>query len=970
MAHIDFAWELGGHTGHVTTLMPIARALQARGHDVRFLLKDPQAGADLEGAASIPREGAPIWVGPVLHPNPLNFGEILINFGYGEPDALRELIDAWRERLSGTALVIASVAPAAHLAALTLGIPSLEVSQGFHVPPPAMPSPPLRDWVAAQRAQLEAADARVLAAINGVLAAHGVPPLATIGELFAGRALLLTYPELDIYPERGPADYYGVPQSGEGESVPDWPAGSGPRVFGYLYNYYDGLASLLDALEQLRAPTLMFCRDIDPALARAHQHGPVHLCVEPMAVSRILPSCDLVVCHGSHQMTAQALLAGKPVLMLPTQLEQFLIMRRVVRQGAGLGIAPEYPGADFQTALANLAGSPGYAEKAREFAHRYASHDRSGALATMVERCEAELGKQRPRAMTKARMDPSRMCFVIPCKGRLAHLRQSLPHAQAQAACIVVDYDCPEHSGDWVNTHYPEVAVVRIRNEPGFNLARARNLGAAQTKAEWIVFLDADAVPLPDFAEAVSTLLRGGLFLRPAPAGTDTWGTLVCLREEFLRAGGYDEVIAGWGGEDDDLYARMLRMGLKQVSYPATLLRSVSHDDESRVRYYETKDRDLSHRVNLVYMMLKRDLQAITGAEPVIELRRALHAEVKRVLGLSLPTGAEARIELNLPNHRVLHSWGARRTLTYAIPPPAARPPSAARAPRRDPEPPMVFIVGTGRCGSTLLRLMLDSHPELAIPEEALFLPQLITAAQQGTSLDELAQILATHRDWSKYGLDAHVLLEDARRSGDAPLAALLLSFYRAYAGRFGKRRYGDKTIAAAYYIPALREVFPDARFVHLIRDGRDVALSMRGLWWTFDSIAAAAAHWAVTILTVRADAPGPDQYLELRYEDLVCEPEAVLRRVCAFLDLPWHQGMLDYPERAAARLEEVPDGIAWDGGVIPSERVRLAHLMTLQAPTGSRIGAWRGKLDAKEVRSFELLAGSLLAELGYDSVR
>src|SRR5476649_2313793 len=127
--------------------------------------------------------------------------------------------------------------------------------------------------------------------------------------------------------------------------------------------------------------------------------------------------------------------------------------------------------------------------------------------------------------MTEAIRDPSKICFVIPCKGRLAHLRESLPRVAAQAPCIVVDYDCPENSGDWVNAHHPEVAVVRIRNEPGFNLARARNLGAAETRADWIVFLDADVVPSPHFAEAVSALLRDGLFLRPAPAGTDTWGT-------------------------------------------------------------------------------------------------------------------------------------------------------------------------------------------------------------------------------------------------------------------------------------------------------------------------------------------------------------------------------------------------------------------------------------------------------------
>jgi len=391
MAKIEFAWELGAGTGHVATLLPIAAAMKARGHDARFLLREPSAGADLDGAAEIPREGAPIWSGPPTCEAPLSLGEILLNFGYHDPSQHKALIDAWRERLKGSHAVVANVAPAAHLAALTLGIPSFEISQGFHVPPPAMPSPPLRHWEPAPRARLEAADRRVLQAINSVLSGHGVRPLASIGELFAGRAMLLTYPELDIYPERGPCDYYGITESGEGKAVPDWPAGPGPRFFAYLYSYFKGLDPLLAAIAASKSPTLVFCRGIDPKLREKYDGGSIRFSAEAMSVSQVLPQAQAVVCHGSHQMTAQALLAGKPVLLLPTQLEQFLIMRRLVRFGAGLGIAPEVPNADYASALRALAEKGEYAAKAREFAARYARHDRGAALATIVARIEAAL---------------------------------------------------------------------------------------------------------------------------------------------------------------------------------------------------------------------------------------------------------------------------------------------------------------------------------------------------------------------------------------------------------------------------------------------------------------------------------------------------------------------------------------------------------------------------------------------------
>jgi len=395
MAKVDFAWELGAGTGHVTTLQPIAIALKAHGHEVRFLQRDASAGADLADAAAIPREGAPIWVGPVMYPNPLNFGEILHNFGYQDVASLGPLVDAWRERMRATDMVIANVAPAAHLAALTLGIPSFEISQGFHVPPPTMPAPPLRDWEPAPRARLEAADARVLDAMNRVIERHGGARLDSIGALFAGRALLLTYPELDIYPERGPSDYYGITDTGEGSALPDWPGAPGARVFAYVYHYYPRLEPLFAALKRLGFPAIVFCRGLPPELRSRYEGGSIAFPGEPASVSRLLPGADFVISHGSHQMTAQALLAGKPLLMLPTQLEQFLIMRRVVRYGAGLGVAQDAPDPDFAAALAELAGNRGYGAKAREFAQRYAGHSRRAALETMIARCESALAAVR-----------------------------------------------------------------------------------------------------------------------------------------------------------------------------------------------------------------------------------------------------------------------------------------------------------------------------------------------------------------------------------------------------------------------------------------------------------------------------------------------------------------------------------------------------------------------------------------------
>jgi hypothetical protein len=203
--------------------------------------------------------------------------------------------------------------------------------------------------------------------------------------------MLLTYPEIDVYPDRGPSLYYGITDTGEGTATPAWPIGRGARAFVYLYGDYQHLDRLAVALCAQDMPSVLFARRLPRELKHRYAGSVVHFSDSPLSVSRMVPDADMVICHGSHQMTAQALLAGKPLLMLPTQLEQFLIMRRVVRYGAALGIAPETPEPDFRFALAVLAQNGSYRDQARQFALRYSSHDRSAALATMIARCESAI---------------------------------------------------------------------------------------------------------------------------------------------------------------------------------------------------------------------------------------------------------------------------------------------------------------------------------------------------------------------------------------------------------------------------------------------------------------------------------------------------------------------------------------------------------------------------------------------------
>jgi len=110
-----------------------------------------------------------------------------------------------------------------------------------------------------------------------------------------------------------------------------------------------------------------------------------------MSVAQMLPQADMVICHASHQMTAQALLAAKPLLLLPTQVEQMLIARCVERMGAGVAVAPASARTDFALPLAILAEGKGHSERARAFAARYGRLDRAAVLAGIADRCEQRL---------------------------------------------------------------------------------------------------------------------------------------------------------------------------------------------------------------------------------------------------------------------------------------------------------------------------------------------------------------------------------------------------------------------------------------------------------------------------------------------------------------------------------------------------------------------------------------------------
>jgi hypothetical protein len=273
------------------------------------------------------------------------------------------------------------------------------------------------------------------------------------------------------------------------------------------------------------------------------------------------------------------------------------------------------------------------------------------------------------------------------------------------------------------------------------------------------------------------------------------------------------------------------------------------------------------------------------------------------------------------------------------------------------PQQSFPFFVGAGRSGTTLLRAMFDAHGEIAIPRESRFVVRLARERHRyeqdsGFEVETFEADFAVrlrHRPWD-------LSLDEAREALMADVTSYpeaVRCLYSYYARREGKSRYGDKTPSYVTQLPLLKELFPEAKFVHIIRDGRDVALSHLDIeGWGPRSLDEAAVQWRRHVLRGITDgaALGSEAYKELRYEQLVEAPEGVLKGLCDFVGLSYDPAMLRYFERAEKVAGQVP------------------HFQNLYRPPTKGLRDWRRQMDSDDVGRFESLAGDLLAELGYET--
>ncbi|MYM22088.1 hypothetical protein GTP46_05445 [Duganella sp. FT135W] len=395
MSHIHLCWELGGGLGHAGRLKMLAQVLLSRGHRVTMSLRDLMHTHALLADLNVPKLQAPVWLHSAAGlPQSANLAEIAFHCGYLQPEALRGMVAGWREMfaLLQPDLVVGDYAPTALLAARSLGLRSASVGSGFSSPPHGRALPAFQS---APAERLAASEARMLATANAVLAGFAgrstcMQPYAHAADVFCGDLqLLCTWPELDHCETRGEAQWMGPSFVAQGGIAPQWPEGEGRKVFAYLKAGHTAHGAVLKALVEEGCRVLAYVPEVaagGPAPLASEQ---VLYAESPVALPQALAEADLCVCHAGEATLAQSLLAGVPLLMLPSHTEQFLSARRVAMSGAGYNAALLTPESDWRAVLRALLNDASYRDAARAFAARhqgFSQQQMNQELALQLER--------------------------------------------------------------------------------------------------------------------------------------------------------------------------------------------------------------------------------------------------------------------------------------------------------------------------------------------------------------------------------------------------------------------------------------------------------------------------------------------------------------------------------------------------------------------------------------------------------
>lgn len=269
--------------------------------------------------------------------------------------------------------------------------------------------------------------------------------------------------------------------------------------------------------------------------------------------------------------------------------------------------------------------------------------------------------------------------------------------------------------------------------------------------------------------------------------------------------------------------------------------------------------------------------------------------------------------------------------------------------------PELFFLLGVARSGTTILSLLLDSHSAIAIPYESHFIvPYFDRTYAFDTPSDRITLVRSILQEPYVAQWDCPLTVDDVTLTNCTCLSATIREIFHAYARKRGKTLCGDKTPSYITEVDTLHTLFPHAKFIHVVRDGRDVATSLVKQWWGPNDFVSAIRYWerSVTLATKMLCMLPPSQTLMLRFEDLIDAPRTTLQRILAFLGVQFEEGMLSaYLSLASAKV---------------GNRIHLHHNNLMRTLSPDQRGKWRRHMRHSDQAIAHEVAGALLNKLGY----
>lgn len=345
MARVLCVWEQGTNLGHLSNLHTPLRVAHEMGHELTLAARELHRIPEV-----MPGLDLGVWQAPFkqnvsrVNVNAVQcYAELLRSQCFASFQELSWYVRAWRSIFNACRpdIVFFEHSPTALVAAWAYGFRKVVIGSGFTVPRTDGSSSPLQIFPTASTApeamaQYAQHEQQLLALINDVLAEHGAPAMGRLAALYtqASAHALMTVPSADCFGPRPNGRYLGVRPMGVA-TAPTWPAGSGPRVFGYLV-HFSGLPQLLLALEQAKVRALLFVRDLPDVLRNRFAGRELTFVDQLLDLEQVAAQADWVVHHGNHATSAKFSSAGVPQLAIPLHQEHLFCALRLVEQRCGL----------------------------------------------------------------------------------------------------------------------------------------------------------------------------------------------------------------------------------------------------------------------------------------------------------------------------------------------------------------------------------------------------------------------------------------------------------------------------------------------------------------------------------------------------------------------------------------------------------------------------------------------------------